>query len=484
LGYFITVFQDETVRCFTMIHVYLYTMGKIASRILIVDDDPDVVNAARVVLRQRIEIVDTETNPERIKNLLHQNRYDVILLDMNFSAGKMSGNEGLFWLRTIRDLQPEQQVLMITAYGEIKLAVDAMKLGAIDFIVKPWENEKLEASVIAAINHARANRELKQLKTKHTNLSRISSVSDTEVIGCSSTFNEILKSVDKIASTDANVLLLGENGTGKELIAKLIHQKSNRRDQPFIKVDVGSLASGIFESELFGHKKGSFTDAREDRIGRIELATGGTLFIDEIGNLPLALQTKLLSVLQNREVIPLGGSSAVSVDIRLITATNLDIQQAIHQGLFREDLYYRINTVEITLPALRNRLEDIELLANHFLAMYTLKYRKDNKRFSADAIQALEKHSWPGNIRELQHSIERAVIMSEENLITKNDFILSGKKTSGKREILSLEDMERDAIIKAIEKHNGNISNVAKELGLGRTTLYRKMAKFGLDKHS
>lgn len=456
-------------------------MSKLNGRILIIDDDADVVNAARLVLKQRFAIVEMETNPERINYLLHANRYDVILLDMNFSAGRTSGNEGLYWLSAIRKLHSDQQVVLITAYGDIKLAVEAMKAGAADFVVKPWDNEKLEATVLSCFNYARANKEIKQLKSKQSQLSKLSSATETEIIGQSRGLQDVLSQVNKVATTDANVLILGENGTGKELIAKLIHQKSKRAEFPFIKVDVGSLPSNLFESELFGHKKGAFTDAKEDRIGRIELANNGSLFIDEIGNLPSQLQSKLLSVLQNREIIPLGHSQPIPIDVRLITATNLDIQDAISKNIFREDLYYRINTVELTLPPLRERIEDIGLLANYFLKFYSQKYRKEEKRLSPDALQTLEKYHWPGNIRELQHALERAVILSDRLVVDRNDFVLANRRSSTVvKEAVKLEEMEKNAIINAIKKFDGNMSKVAKELGLGRTTLYRKMSKFGI----
>ncbi len=460
-------------------------MQKIPAKILVVDDDPDVLTAARVVLRQRYEIVQTEENPTRIPSLIKQSSFDVILLDMNFSAGRLSGNEGLFWLQQIIHTNPDQQVIMITAYGEIKLAVEAMKHGAADFIVKPWDNEKLEATVHAAYQHAISKREVKSLKKRQSDFSKLVNEGSIEVIGDSPAFRETLSVVEKVAATDASILLLGENGTGKELIARLIHKSSARADQPFVKVDVGSLSASLFESELFGHKKGAFTDAKEDRTGRIELANDGTLFLDEIGNVPLHLQVKLLSVLQNREVVPLGSTIPVPINIRLITATNMDIHDAVSNGKFRDDLLYRINTVEINLPSLRERKEDIPSLANYFAKLYSAKYRKGEKHVSPETVSHLQKYSWPGNIRELQHAIERAVIMSDKRELTRNDFILTPRKAaSPKQEALNLDDMEKNAIIAAIEKHKGNLSNVAKELGVGRTTLYRKMSKYGLENPS
>ncbi len=454
-------------------------MPKTPAKILIVDDDADVLTAARVVLRQLYESVETESNPQRLHALLQQNRYDVILLDMNYAAGRLSGHEGLFWLNQIMARNPRQQVIMITAYGDIQLAVDAMKQGAADFIVKPWENEKLEGAVLAAYRRA-VYQQKNQPATKNTTSQPIPAA---EIIGISPAFKQVLATVDKVAGTDANVLLLGENGTGKELIASLIHQRSRRKDEAFVKVDAGALPANLFESELFGHKKGAFTDAREDRTGRMEAANRGTLLLDEIGNIPIALQVKLLAALQNREVTPLGSNRATSIDIRLISATNLDIQQAVRSGHFREDLLYRINTVVITLPSLRDRTEDIPLLADHFLKIYTSRYHKGEKSISQDAIRYLQKYTWPGNIRELQHAVERAVILSEHTTLQKSDFVLSATADVAPGvEAFNLDEVERKTILAAIQKYNGNLSKVAKELGVGRTTLYRKMEKYGLDK--
>lgn len=456
-------------------------MQKIPAKILVVDDDADVLTAARVVLRQRYETVHTEENPNRILTLLKQSPFDVILLDMNFSAGRLTGNEGLFWLQQILAISPDQQIVMITAYGEIKVAVEAMKHGAADFILKPWENEKLEATVYAAYQHATSKKEVRTLKKRQSDFSKLVNDGSLEVIGDSPAFRETLDMVKRVAPTDASILLLGENGTGKELIARLIHKSSHRADQPFVKVDVGSLPESLFESELFGHKKGAFTDAKDDRTGRMELANDGTLFLDEVGNLPLNLQVKLLSVLQNREVTPLGSTMSIPINVRLITATNIDIHHAVSEGKFRDDLLYRINTVEINLPTLQERKEDIPVLANYFARLYSSKYRKGDKKIPADTIAHLQKYSWPGNVRELQHAIERAVIMSDKTELTKNDFPLTKKVATPRQEPLNLDEMEKNAIIAAISKHNGNLSNVAKELGVGRTTLYRKMSKYGLE---
>ncbi|HYF69266.1 MAG TPA: sigma-54 dependent transcriptional regulator [Ohtaekwangia sp.] len=458
-------------------------MQKLNARILVIDDDKDVLTAARIVLRQKFEIVDTENNPEKLRSLLQVNRYDVILLDMNYSSGRTSGTEGLYWLKQILSHNADQRIIMITAYGDIKLAVDAMKEGAADFIVKPWDNDKLEATVYASYQYTLTRKELNQLKSKQSHYSRIVNAPESELIGQSSLMRQLMNAVQKVASTDANILLLGENGTGKELIAKFIHFHSSRRDQPFIKVDLGSLSENLFESEMFGHKKGAFTDAKAERIGRIELAHGGTLMLDEVGNLSLGYQVKLLSVLQNREVIPLGKNTPVQVDIRLICATNLDIHEAVRAGNFREDFLYRINTVEITVPPLRDRSEDIPLLANYFLKMYASRYRKENVTITEDGLNHLQNHSWPGNVRELQHAVERAVILSDHPRLTKRDFLFSLKKPpSNREETLNLDEIERKTILNAIEIFNGNMSKVAKELGVGRTTLYRKLEKYGLDK--
>jgi two-component system response regulator HydG len=453
-------------------------MPKTRAKILIVDDDADILTAARVVLRQQYESVETESNPQRLTTLLQQNRYDVILLDMNYAVGRLSGHEGLFWLNQILAKNPHQQVIMITAYGDIQLAVDAMKQGAADFVVKPWENEKLEATVQSAYRRAVDKKENSSPKTSASSRSR-----ETEIIGISPAFKQVIETVDKVTGTDANVLLLGENGTGKELIASLIHQRSQRKDEAFVKVDAGALPATLFESELFGYKKGAFTDAREDRIGRMESANRGTLFLDEIGNIPVSLQVKLLAALQNREVTPLGSNRSIPVDVRLICATNLDLQQAVRSGQFREDLLYRLNTIVITLPPLRDRTEDIPMLVDHFIKIYTGQYHKEEKSISQDAIRYLQKYTWPGNIRELQHAVERAVILSDETTLQKRDFMLSSTTlVAGNTEAFNLDEVERKTIQAAIQKYNGNLSKVAKELGVGRTTLYRKIEKYGLDK--
>lgn len=452
-------------------------MAKEQARVLIVDDDADVVQSARVVLRQHFTSVQTESNPQQIDYLLAQEHHEVVLLDMNFTTGVTKGSEGLFWLKRIQENHPATSVIMITAYADLKLAVEAMKLGAVDFIVKPWQNEKLIATVTSGLHLSRSRQELSKLKLHRARLSEVY-VEAPVIVGKSAPMQRVFEWVSRVAATDASVLILGENGTGKELIAKSIHQQSTRRSGPFVKVDVGAVAESLFESELFGHKKGAFTDAKEDRVGRLELASGGTLFLDEIGNLPMALQVKLLSVLQNRVVVPVGSNNEIPIDVRLVTATNQDLGQAIREGRFREDLFFRLNTVTIDVPPLRERPEDLPDLLLHFVQRYSAKYQK-TLRIDDAVIPALSKYRWPGNIRELQHAIERAVILCAGSRIRVSDFLI----TPGERAVPAtgtMDDVERRAIAEAIRKYGGNLSQAAKALGLGRTTLYRKIEKYGL----
>jgi two-component system, NtrC family, response regulator HydG len=457
-------------------------MRKAKAKILVIDDDADVLTAARIVLRQRFEVVDTERHPHRIPVLLEQTAYDVILLDMNFNAGRTTGREGLFLLNQIRSLRPDQAVVMMTAYGQINLAVEAMKQGAADFIVKPWENESLEATTMSAYEKAVAKREVRDLKTVRSHFGPTGNRPEGLIIGSSARMRSVMQMIERVAGTDANVLLLGENGTGKGVIAQYLHSLSRRQDQPFIKVDLGAITATLFESELFGHKKGAFTDAKEDRAGRMIIASGGTLFLDEIGNLALPQQVKLLSALQNREVVPVGGKETIALDVRLICATNVDIHRAVMEGAFREDLLYRINTVEIVVPPLREHAEDIPELAHHFLERFISRYRKPGLTLHPDATHALQHHLWPGNIRELEHAIERAVAMSQGNVIQKNDLALTPAGTMSSQPATTLDDLEKNAIVKAVQKHGGNLTRAAKELRVGRTTLYRKMEKYGLTK--
>lgn len=457
-------------------------MKKVKAHILVIDDDPDVRHTARIVLKSQFSDIQVEGNPQQINYLINHHEYDVILLDMNYTAGVTSGKEGLFWLKSILDKKPDQQVIMITAYGDIKLAVEAMKIGAADFVVKPWENEKLQATVYSAYNHSRSKVELEKLKSHQNSLSQMLATPDSEIIGNSSAMREIFKSIEKVAPTDANVLISGENGTGKELIAKAIHHRSERSDKVFIKVDLGAVAETLFESELFGHKKGAFTDAKEDRTGRFELANKGTLFLDEIGNLSLPMQAKLLTAIQSKEVVRLGENSPVPIDCRIIAATNSNLGEMVDEKLFRQDLLYRLNTVEIRLPSLRERTEDIPLLCEHYLEVFAKKYRKSNLKIGSALSKYLSSYSWPGNIRELQHAVERAVIMTENTTLEKEDFLLNEKlSVDTVSDNIKLDEMEKTAIEQAIKKHRGNMSKAAKELGLGRTTIYRKIEKYGIN---
>ena len=444
--------------------------------ILAIDDDPDVLTAVRLLLKTEAAEVVTEKNPENMRSILSKRTFDIVLLDMNFNSSINTGNEGLFWLRKLREFGSDAAVIMITAYGDIDLAVRSLKEGAADFVVKPWHNERL----ITTIKDALKKNEAKKGSTSHGSDSIIGS----ELIGESEVMGDIFFKVEKIAPTDANILILGENGTGKDLIAKAIHQHSLRAEKAFVKVDVGALTESLFESELFGHKKGAFTDAREDRTGRFEAAEGGTLFLDEIGNISLHQQAKLLTVLQNRQVTRLGTNQPIPINIRLICATNLPLSELANENRFRKDLIYRINTVEIMVPPLRKREEDIVLLARHFAKIYTNKYMKPSNDFDAKAIEKLKSYHYPGNVRELQYTIERAVIMADSDVLQAKDLIFSPIESPGsvpdEPQELKLSTIEKNAILKVIEKHNGNISKAAKELGLTRTALYRRLSKYDI----
>jgi len=444
--------------------------------ILVIDDDQDVLTAVRLLLKTEVKNVVTEKNPQNLRWLL-KDAYDVILLDMNFTSSINTGNEGLFWLKEIRKIKSDVSVIMITAYGDIDLAVRSLKEGATDFVIKPWHNEKL----LGIIKEALRKKENKIVSVSQQNGD---SVIGKELIGESEVMEEIFLKIGKIAPTDANILILGENGTGKDLIAKAIHQQSMRADKPFIKVDVGALTESLFESELFGHKKGAFTDAREDRIGRFEMANGGTLFLDEIGNISLHQQAKLLSVLQNRQISRIGSNEIIPIDIRLICATNVSIAELGNENRFRKDLIYRINTVEIMMPALRKRGNDIILLARHFAKLYSNKYMKITPDFDKKAMEKLLSYNYPGNVRELQYTIERAVIMADEEVLQQKDLIFSPLETQSVSENepaeLKLSAIEKNTILKVIEKHNGNITKAAKELGLTRTALYRRLSKYDI----
>lgn len=446
--------------------------------ILVIDDDTDVLTAVRLLLKTEAKEVVTEKNPENLRWLLSKQAFDLILLDMNFTSSINTGNEGLFWLSKIREFKSEAAVIMITAYGDIDLAVRCLKEGATDFVVKPWHNEKL----IITIREALARKGHPKASISYS--AAADSIIGKELLGESEAMQEIFYKVEKIAPTDANILILGENGTGKDLIAKAIHQHSLRSSKPYVKVDVGALTESLFESELFGHKKGAFTDAREDRVGRFEAAESGTLFLDEIGNISLHQQAKLLSVLQNRQVTRLGTNQPIPIDIRLICATNLPIAELANESRFRKDLIYRINTVEIMVPPLRRREDDILLLAKHFSRLYSNKYLKPGLSFSEKAMDKLLGYHYPGNVRELQYTIERAVIMSEGDVLEPKDLIFSPIESAmvmaDEPRETKLSAVEKNTILQVIEKHNGNITRAAKELGLTRTALYRRLSKYDI----
>jgi len=457
-------------------------MSKRQGKILIIDDDKDVLFTAKMILKPIYETVITEDTPNRIESLLSKDYYDVILLDMNFKPGATEGNEGLYWLKQIQKINPETNVVLNTAYGDISLAVQAMKEGAIDFLIKPWEKEKLISTVNTIYKLSRSKKEASKFKSKQEILSKDINKNYEDFIAQSKAMKPVLEMIDKVSTTDANVLILGENGTGKELIARTIHQKSKRHKETFMSVDIGSLTTSLFESELFGSKKGAFTDAKEDKAGRFEVASGGTLFLDEIGNIAEPLQAKLLTVLQNRVITPLGSSLNIPIDIRLITATNKNLHEMVESNTFREDLLYRINTVEITLPPLRERREDIPLLVEHYLKIHAKKYEKPHLTIRQETMTKLTEYHWPGNVRELAHSVERAVIMTNDTILQPNDFLFSNSSRPNllAKENYTMEEMEKTAIINALDKHNGNLTQAAKTLALGRSTLYRKMEKYGL----
>jgi DNA-binding NtrC family response regulator len=458
-------------------------MAKKTGNILIVDDNEDLLLAARLFLKQHFSLVHTENDPEKIPVLLQNESYDVILLDMNFTMDSTSGVEGFMWLDRVLQLDPSAVVILITAFGDVEMAVRAVKAGAIDFVLKPWQNEKLLATISSALNLRYSRLEVDRLRSQQQQLSKDLDQRYHDMIGVSPAIRHVFATIDKVAATDADVLILGENGTGKELVARALHRQSNRATEVFISVDMGAIADTLFESELFGHMRGAFTDAREDRPGRFELAAGGTLFLDEIGNLSLAMQAKLLRVLETRKVTRLGSSKSREFDIRLICATNMPIYDMVAQNEFRQDLLYRMNTVEINLPALNERREDIPLLVDYFLTMFSKKYQKTITGVSAPALRKLEKYQWPGNIRELRHTLERAIILADSSMLQPTDFMFpeSEKEIEGVVfDNYNLEEVEKAVIRKALKKNEGNISHAAKELGLTRTSLYRRMEKYGL----
>jgi DNA-binding NtrC family response regulator len=454
----------------------------IKGTLLIVDDNKSVISALEMMLQYEVEKLISISSPKRINEVLEKNDIDIVLLDMNFQAGINSGNEGLFWLKEILKHDNNISVVMITAYGDVELAVKALREGAIDFILKPWDNDKLLATINAAWKLRTSRKEALILKNDNQFLKKeIKRGEEKIVLGASPTMINVMNIVRKVAGTDANVLITGENGTGKELVAREIHNLSKRSNELMVNVDMGSITESLFESEMFGHVKGAFTDAKEDRTGKFEIAHKGTLFLDEIGNLSLQSQAKLLSALQNRHIVRIGSNRQIPIDIRLICATNCVLPSRVSDGLFREDLLYRINTIQIEVPPLRDRVDDIPVLAFHFLRVYCEKYNKPGKRLSTQALEKLANYQWPGNIREMQHSIEKAVILADTSVIGPSDFTFSASsKGSAEDDITTLEEMEKKLIAESIKKHDNNLSIVASRLGITRQTLYNKLKKYDL----
>ena len=455
------------------------------AKVLIVDDNEDVLLAAKLLLKPHAGYILAEKNPDMIPSLMKNESYDVIFLDMNFTQDMTSGQEGFYWLDQILKIDPAAVVILITAYGDVETAVRAVKEGATDFVLKPWQNEKFLVTFEAALRLRESRVELENMRSRQKQLSLDMDKKFNEIIGNSSAIKSVFNTINKVAETDANVLIVGENGTGKELVARALHRKSKRANEVFISVDMGAITQTLFESELFGHVKGAFTDAKEDRAGRFEVASGGTLFLDEISNLSVELQVKLLTVLQNRQVARVGSNKYKPIDIRLICATNIPINQLVNENKFRQDLLYRINTVEIHIPPLRERTGDIQMLAEHFLEIYKRKYNKPELKLEPTTIKKLENYAWPGNVRELQHAIERSVILSDSDYLLPSDFMFSASGSDQQSEEVQLdnyklEEVERTIIRKVLAKYDGNVTKAAKELGLTRTSLYRRMEKFGL----
>ena len=453
----------------------------IKGRLLIVDDNKSILSALEILLQDEFDEVKTIANPNQLPSLIESNEFDLVLLDMNFSAGVNTGNEGLYWLSRIREIKPDLEVVLFTAYGDVELAVKALKQGGADFVLKPWDNEKLKATLRNVFKLQQSKKEIKKLKQKESALKSEINKEKHFIIAQSPQMLQILSLVRKVAKTDANVLITGDNGTGKELIARELHRFSQRADEIMVSVDMGAISETLFESELFGHKKGSFTDAREDRTGKIENANYGTLFLDEIGNLPVHLQPKLLSVLQNRMITPIGSNKPVSVDVRLICATNRKPDEMVAAGTFREDLLYRINTIHIDIPPLRERKEDIPAIADYFLKIYCNKYRKSCSHISDSGLAKLTSYQWPGNVRELQHTIERAVILSDKTELTPDDFFFKPVMPGMSNDFDgTIEQMELKMISRVLKKNGVNHTAAADQLGITRQTLYNKMKKYNL----
>jgi DNA-binding NtrC family response regulator len=452
-------------------------------KVLAVDDNQDILFALKLLLKPHVELIDTISKPEAIAEYLNKEDYDVILLDMNFTKDAISGQEGFDALEKILEIDKDAVVVFITAYGDAEKAVRSIKAGATDFVLKPWQNEKLLATVSASVKLRRSRRENSSLRSKQKEISQVMDQPFSDFIGSSPEMQKVFTTIQKVAATDANILILGENGTGKELVARAIHRNSLRKDEIFISVDLGSITETLFESELFGYEKGAFTDAKKEKAGRFEVASGGSLFLDEIGNLSLQFQTKLLTVLERREIVRVGATRPKPIDVRLICATNNNIHQMVSENSFRQDLLYRINTVEIHLPPLRERTGDIPLLTNHYIKIYAKKYKKNIKGISANALKKMNQYSWPGNVRELQHAIERAIIMSDGNILEPDDFILttqSNKSSEVELNTFNLDDVEKMIIMKVLKQYQGNITQAAQELGITRTSLYRRMEKYDL----
>jgi DNA-binding NtrC family response regulator len=452
----------------------------IKSNILIVDDDRDILETANMYLKQEFSHIDLLEDPALIPGYISRKSYDLILLDMNFRKGLNDGREGFYWLERILEYDEDSVVILITAYGEVDLAVQAIKMGATDFVMKPWKNQKLLATIHAALTLGSSKRTIRRMTDTQQILSSQAHQPFEDFIGTSPPIQQVRELVKKVAQTDASVLILGENGTGKELVARAIHRQSHRHQKVFMNVDLGSITSSLFESELFGHLKGSFTDAKENKTGKIAASDGGTLFLDEIGNLSPEAQVKLLSVLQHQEVTPVGSTTSVKIDFRLISATNMPLYDMVREQKFRQDLLYRINTVEIRLPALRERLADIPLLVNHFLQQYRSKYQKPGLTLEKDTIHHLSSYAWPGNIRELQHAVERAVILSNGSVLHGRDLIPDSSHEHSSGRVTTLEENEKKFIEEMLRKHEGNVTKTAKELGITRTALYRRLNKYHL----
>jgi len=448
--------------------------------VLIVDDNKSILSALEILLSPEFQSITTLSDPNQIPSELRRNEYNLAILDMNFKAGINTGNEGIYWLTRIKETNPEISVVMITAYGDVELTVKALKAGATDFVLKPWDNAKLLATLKSALQLNLSKKEVSQLKEKEKGLKSEINREQKFIVGSSPQLMNVLSLVRKVAKTEANVLITGENGSGKELIAQEIHRLSGRSGEILVSVDMGAITETLFESELFGHVKGAFTDARESRHGKFEVADKGSLFLDEIGNLSFHLQAKLLAAIQNRQISRIGSNQTVPVDIRLICATNKNLESMVREGLFREDLLYRINTIQIEVPPLRERGTDILVLADFFLKKYSSKYNKPNLKINQQAQDKLLGYLWPGNIRELQHTIEKAVILSDNHVLKPEDFFMrpvaSGKNITPE---ITLEEMERRMINLAIEKNNGNLSAAAEQLGITRQTLYNKIKKSG-----